>query len=105
MAMKLPPNFTKGRHSSASTFSLATARLVTMSKLSRYSGGASSARRQTHSTFSRPRRETVSCRKSHRFCWLSSSVKRASDFSIASGRPGKPAPVPTSSTRAPEKSA
>ena len=67
--------------------------------------GASSARAWMHRTSSKPSIAQVSRRKPMRLSRLSSSVSSMSGQAIFSARPGKPAPVPTSITRLPRKSA
>ena len=95
-AISLPPTFTNGNASSHSTFSLATARAVTMSNFSRISPfAASSALACTASMFT-PARFAASFRKLTRFPSESTSVTCTSGLAIASGIPGKPAPLPKS---------
>ena len=103
MARNFPPGFTSGRHSSHSTGRAATARETAKSKVSRCSAANSSARAWTQATSGRSSsRHTVS-RNWMRLFRESSSVRRMEGSSTRRGRPGKPAPVPTSTTDFPEK--
>jgi hypothetical protein len=98
-----PPTCTKGNVHSASAHRCATARAVTMSNCSRHCGrrAASSARAWMNSTPSIPS-SAQRGRKNRKGSWRESSrARRICGKAILSGKPGKPAPVPTSSTRAP----
>ena len=100
MARNTPPVRTNGRHSSLSRYSRATARETAASNCPR-SSDASSARACRHVTSVRPAAAQTSPRKRTRLSKLSSSVSEMSGCAIFSGRPGKPAPVPTSMTALP----
>ena len=104
MARNRPPTLTSGSVSSHSTFNAATAREVAISYCSRCFAANSSARAWTQVTRCRPISSQTCCRKAMRLPRLSSSVKSKSGSKIRRGIPGKPAPVPTSTTRLPRKS-
>ena len=104
IARKLPPTRTSGRLSSHSTFSGATARETARSKRSRSCAANSSARAWTHVTRCSAIALQTSCKNAMRLPRLSSSVRSKSGSNSRSGIPGKPAPVPTSTTRLPRKS-
>ena len=99
--IQYPPTRASGTQNSAKTLNSATARAVTTSKLSLHfsSRPKSSARPQTTSTFVNPISRVVASRKFVRFRSVSNSVNRHPGRAIASGIPGSPAPLPTSSTR------
>ena len=98
MARNRPPTFTRGRHSSQRMGRAATARLRAASKLSRRSLANSSALAWTQAVLVRPRAPQLSRKNSTRFPRLSSSVICTAGRAMATGTPGNPAPVPTSTT-------
>ena len=104
MAMNCPPTLTSGRHSSDKTESCATAREVATSNFSRCCAANSSARAWTQETRVRCSVSQTSLSQWTRFPSESSSVRSKSSSRMRSGIPGKPAPVPTSTTVFPLRS-
>ena len=104
MAMNCPPTLMSGRHSSDKIESCATAREVAMSNCSRCCMANSSARAWTQATRFNCSSSQTSCSQVTRFPSESSSVRSKSSFKMRSGIPGKPAPVPTSTTVLPVRS-
>src|SRR5690606_14708408 len=92
-----------GMHQRTRTSSLATARATATSNDPAHPGRrpSSSARPWTASMPSRPSRSMTACKNRTRLSVASSSTIDKSGRAILSGTPGKPAPDPTSTTRAP----
>ena len=102
-AITHPPTLQKGSVYSATTGSSATARATARSYCSRWvrSWARSSARALMAVTACKPSRSTMCSRKVTFLPVASNSVTRAPGQTNLRGRPGKPAPVPTSIIPAP----
>ena len=102
IAAKIPFILMSGIQYSASVFILATARAVAMSKLSRsFTSRPASSARLWMQFASTPIAAQTSFRNIRRLLSESSNVSSMSGRMILTGRPGKPAPVPTSTSFAP----